>query len=153
MEDVLLEAAGLNGRLMLLRNVVRVQRLGMMSFLRGSARTERDIAISHIKSIRFVKAGFLSRGYMEITATDDDKVPDAAPGSGGECVVAFKASQQRSFEGFRGALEERMGGGPSRAPATAATDLDELAKLASLRDRRIITEDEFNQKKKRLLGL
>lgn len=153
MEEVLLEAEGINGRLMLLRNVVRVQRLGMMSFLRGAARTEQDIVISHIKSIRFIKAGWLSRGYMEITATDDQTDTGAEPRSGGDCVVAFKASQQRAFEGFRGALEERMGGGPSRRPATAASDLDELAKLASLRDRRIITEDEFNQKKKRLLGL
>jgi hypothetical protein len=35
----------------------------------------------------------------------------------------------------------------------ATTDLDELDKLASLRDRRVITEDEFNRKKKQLLDL
>jgi hypothetical protein len=35
----------------------------------------------------------------------------------------------------------------------ATTDLDELDKLASLRDRGVITEDEFSRKKKHLLGL
>ncbi len=153
MEEVLLEAAGINGRLMLLKSVVRIQRFGMMSFLRGSSRTERDIIISHIKSIRFGRAGLLSRGYIEISASDDEGGADDEDSAGADCVVTFKASQQRAFEGFRGALEERMCAGPSRTSTAAASDLDELDKLASLRDRRIITEEEFNHKKKRLLGL
>ena len=152
MEEVLLEATGIDGRLMLLRNVVRIQRFGMASFLRGSSRVERDIVISHIKSIRFGKAGWFSHGYMEISATDDDNGPDDAPGPGGECIVSFKSGQQRSFEAFRGVLEEKMGGAASRT-AAAASDLDDLDKLASLRDRRIITQEEFDHKKRRLLGL
>ncbi|MQF66305.1 SHOCT domain-containing protein [SAR202 cluster bacterium AC-647-P02_OGT_505m] len=35
----------------------------------------------------------------------------------------------------------------------STSNLDELEKLASLRDKGILTEDEFNSKKKELLGL
>jgi len=35
----------------------------------------------------------------------------------------------------------------------STSNLDELEKLASLRDKGILTEDEFNAKKKELLGL
>ena len=153
MEEVLLEATGINGRLMLLRNVVRIQRFGMVSFLRGASRVERGVVISHIKSIRFGRAGWFSRGYIEISAAEDESGPDDEPGPGGECIVSFKSGQQRAFEAFREVLVEKMGGTTSRTPAAASSDLDELDKLASLRDRRIITEEEFNHKKRRLLGL
>ncbi len=154
MEEVLLEATGINGKLMLLKNVVRIQRFGMVSFLRGSSRVERDIVITHIKSIRFGKAGWLSNGYMEIRAADEDHGPELEPGSGGgECILTFKAGQQRAFEGFRAALEERMMSAAPRAATAACSDLDELDKLASLRDRRIISEEEFHHHKRRLLGL
>jgi hypothetical protein len=41
----------------------------------------------------------------------------------------------------------------SRTGAKATSNLDELEKLAGLKEKGIITEEEFNQKKKQLLGL
>ncbi len=152
MEEVLLEARGIDGRLVLLRNVVRIQRFGLVGWLTRSSCAERDITISRIRSIRFGRAGWFSRGYMEIIATEEDDRTGDAPASG-ECLVRFSSRQQRAFEAFRGVLEDRMSGGTARPATAAASDLDELDKLSSLRDRRVITEEEFNQKKRRLLGL
>ena len=70
-----------------------------------------------------------------------------------DSIVTFRPGQQRAFEAFRETLEAKLTGGLNRAPSVATTDLDELDKLASLRDRGVITEDEFSRKKKHLLGL
>jgi hypothetical protein len=42
---------------------------------------------------------------------------------------------------------------PSSEPSKTGSNLDELERLASLRDKGIITEEEFEAKKKQLLGL
>ena len=151
MEEVLLEACGVSGRLVLFRNVVRIQRFGLLGFLRRASRVEQDIVIAQIKSIRFGRAGFLGNGYIEFDIEDDD-VPGGTKASGaGELAVSFRPGQQKAFEAFRSALEERIHS-LSRMPTPATTDLDELEKLASLRDRKVITEEEFARKKRQLLG-
>ena len=49
------------------------------------------------------------------------------------------------------AIDEKIG---SASPLTTGTsNLDELEKLASLREKGIITDEEFDLKKKQLLGL
>lgn len=154
MEEVLLEATGINGKLLLFKNIVRIHRFGVMSFLHGASRVEKDIVISQIRSIHFRKAGLLSNGFMDIDVMQGSDRSDTESGPRtGDCIVTFRPGQQRAFEAFRGVLEERMAAGPVKAPTAATSTLDELGKLASLRDRRIITEEEFNRKKSQILGL
>ena len=62
--------------------------------------------------------------------------------------------QQRSFEELKRQIEtaQRQLSAPT-AVAPAASSMDELEKLAGLKDRGIVTEQEFEQKKRQLLGL
>jgi hypothetical protein len=154
MEQPLFEATGVRGKVMLFRDVVRIKRTGLASLLSGASRIEKDILISQIMSIQFKKAGLVNSGYIEFVLTHmhgqhDEEEDEDAP----NLVVEFRPGQQEAFEHFREALEGRMGGGPAKAPSAAGADLDELQKLASLRDKGVVTQDEFEQKKRRLLGL
>ena len=62
MEDALMEATGINGKVLLFRDVVRIKRIGVGSFLSGASKIEKDILISQIVSIQFKKAGLLNNG-------------------------------------------------------------------------------------------
>ena len=155
MEEALMEAKGIDGRVLLFKDFVRIKRSGMGNLLSGASRVEQDILISQIVSIQFKKAGLLNNGYMELTLMhnyqrrgrdSDSEINDS--------MVSFRPGQQSAFEALRQAIEGRLaGGGVGRPPSAATTDLDELDKLASLRDRGVITEEEFDRKKKQLLGL
>jgi hypothetical protein len=52
---------------------------------------------------------------------------------------------------LRDELQRRIAAVASRP--TQSSSLDELEKLASLRDRGVVSEEEFQQKKKHILGL
>ena len=155
MENALMEATGLNVRVLLLQDVVRVQRIGWRNTLSGASRIERDILIRQIVSIQFKKAGLLSNGYMGILLMHyDESHKDENDRDTEDVIISFRPGQQKAFETFREMLEAKIASGPAvRAASPAATDLDQLEKLASLRDRGIISEDEFSRKKKQLLGL
>ena len=155
METALIQATGLNARISLFKDVVRMERTGLRNVLSGDSRIEKDILISQIVSIRFKRAGLLSNGYIEFIRLPyhqrrDKDVEDETE----DIIFSFRPGQQKAFEAFRDMLEAKM----SRSPATrgltpASTDLDQLEKLASLRDKGIITDEEFSLKKKQLLGL
>lgn len=63
----------------------------------------------------------------------------------------FRSGQQDEFLVLRDELQKRMNA--RQTPSPQPSDLDQLEKLAALRDKGIITDDEFQQKKKQILGL
>jgi len=154
-ESSLIEATGLNARVLLLKDVVRVQRIGWRNALSGASRVERDVLIRQIVSINFKKAGLLSNGYLEVELIHyDESHKDESGRETDDVIISFRPGQQKAFEAFREMLEARVASSAAtRAASPAATDLDQLEKLASLRDRGIITEEEFHRKKRQVLGL
>ena len=69
-----------------------------------------------------------------------------------ENTVMFSLIQQPEFEQFKLELQKRMDRTSSESPSSSS-NLDDLEKLASLRDKKIITDDEFDAKKRQILGL
>ena len=61
-------------------------------------------------------------------------------------------SMEMSEEDYA-ALEAESGEAPAEGPGAAPSYLEELGKLAALRDQGIISEEEFEAKKGQLLGL
>ena len=157
MEEVLMEATGIDAKVLLLRQAVRIKHTGIRNFFSGASRFEKDILFSQIVSVELKKAAFLGNGYIEFVLSThrmrhDEKASDYDTT---DAIVAFRSGQQRAFEALRDVVETKISGNAAapQAPSKASTDLDELDKLASLRDRGVITEDEFSRKKKQLLGL
>jgi hypothetical protein len=63
-----------------------------------------------------------------------------------------RQGQQVAFEDFKAEIERRINTSHNTV-TKISSNLDEIEKLASLRDRKVITEEEFQAKKKQLLGL
>jgi hypothetical protein len=152
MEDVILRARGVNSEVELLEGVVRIRRRSVFGFFAQAGKFEKDILISEMSSIQFKKAGILADGYIQFTF--------AHAGSSGtadlrrdENTVIFHGGQQKAFEALRQALEESIASRRRGSGSRASTDLDELEKLASLRDKGVLSEEEFSRKKRQILGL
>ena len=67
-----------------------------------------------------------------------------------ENSVLFRANQQAAVEVLRDELQRRISSETSKSLQTSS--MDELEKLAVLRDKGVVSEEEFQQKKKMLLG-
>jgi hypothetical protein len=151
MQEVLMQARGAYRDLELLNDMVRIKRRNALGFLGLGSKIEKDILISKIVAIRFKKAGILADGYIQFIFEERGPRDPESDIADDENVVIFRSGQQRDFEAMREAVEQKMTG--TRREAKESSNFDELERLAALLDRKIITEDEFNQKKKQLLGL
>lgn len=140
-EEVLMRAVGLRAQLELLHNRIRIKPNGWRGAVWGIH--ERDILLAHITSISFRPPSVMSNGNIWFSLTGAGKVE-----------VVFRRAQWEQFETLREAIEKAMARlySPQAAPPTTS-NLHELEKLGSLREKGIITEEEFQAKKKQLLGL
>jgi hypothetical protein len=134
---------------------VIIRRRGLANALAVGLNGERTIYISTLTSVQMKSAGAFSPGYILFTyagskpfmggiieATQD---PDAFifdPSSNGQ-VAAFKANVENIMR------ESRQ---PIQSPASPVTLADELRKLAELRQQGVLSQEEFDVAKKKLLG-
>lgn len=154
MSDVIMEAEGHNGQLELTSSVVRIKRKGVLAFLTQGLKGDKEILISQISSIQFRKANPFVNGYIQFAFVGGQEAKGGIfQGTQDENTVIFRVRQQPAFEAFRDALQERIAVSQSGPKQSSASGLDELEKLASLRAKGIVSEEEFQRKKKQILGL
>jgi len=151
METVVMEAKGLNGQLELTDSVVRIRRKGMLSVMLMGLKGDKEILLRQISSIQFKKAG-LTNGYIQFTFQGGQEAKGGVfQATSDENTVMFTQGQQPAFERIKATIEQRLAA--ANGNGSAVSPLGELEQLAVLRDKRIITEQEFEAKKKQLLGL
>lgn len=134
-EPVLMVAKGTTGQLELLEDRVRLRKKVLFK------ETIKEVSINQISAVEFKKAG-LTGGHIRFS------FPGAQADSM-EDMIMFTRDQESAFEKLKEAVEKKIKEG-STAPKPG---LDELEKLAALKDKGIITEEEFQAKKKQILGL
>lgn len=153
MSDVMMEAEGHNGQLELTSSVVRIKRKGVLAFLTQGLKGDKEILISQISSIQFRKANAFVHGYIQFAFVGGQEAKGGLfQGTQDENTVMFRVSQQPAFETFRDALRGRIAASRSGPKQSSASGLEELEKLASLREKGIVSEEEFQRKKKQILG-
>lgn len=155
MNEVILSASGVNGQLVLLEGRVRIARKGVLAFLSQGLKGDKEIAISSVTSIQWKKAGAFVNGYIQLGFFGGTEAKGGIfQATEDENSIMFNQSQQPEFEAIRNELQRiidaRSAGTASSGPASAA---DEIRKLAELHGQGILTNEEFQAKKKQLLGL
>lgn len=81
-------------------------------------------------------------------------------GSVGQRTVIIETSGGKKYSAFakdkkamRQAIVDAIEGSKSQANTPAASDADELTKLATLKEQGVLSQEEFDAKKKQILGL
>ncbi len=146
------EFKGYNGTLVLTDTGVVIKR-GIKGFLLGGGylRGDKSIPYSSIVAVQLKKAG-LTAGYLQLTLMGGSEAKGGLFQSiRDENTINFQpmSGNNAKFEEAKGVLEERIN---QRFPSQN-NSLDELEKLAELKKKGIISEEEFNQKKKQILDL
>lgn len=147
-----MEANGHNGQLELTDSVLRIKRKGILAFMSQGIKGDKEILVSQISSIQFKKANAFVNGYIQVAFVGGQEAKGGIfQGVNDENSVMFRVGQQPAFEALRDELQRRI---YSKVQGNSQpSPMDELEKLASLRDKGIVSEAEFQNKKKELLGL
>ena len=149
--EVIMQAVGHNGQLELLPGRIRIRRAGVLAFIGHGLKGDKEILVSHISSIQYKRAGEFINGYIQFAFVGGQETKRGIfDATQDENSIVFRLSQQPAFDAIKAEIERAMTA-PQAGPAPASA-LDELAKLASLRDRGILSEEEFAEQKRRLLS-
>lgn len=147
-----LKADGVNGQIEIKDNKIIISRRGIMASLTFAFTGEKEILIDNITAIQYQKAGWFTNGYIQFT------FKGCLEAKGGiieatkdENSIVFNSSQEKKFQYIKDEINKRIQA--NNNPVKTISNLDELEKLAHLRDKGIVTEEEFNLKKKELLNI
>ena len=145
------EFKGYNGTLILTNTGVIIKR-GIKGFLLGGGMLRGDKTIPHssIIAVQLKKAG-LTAGYIQLTLKGGSEAKAGLFQSvKDENTINFYNNKNKDFEEVKRLIEEKISAGDVQSNKS---NLGELEKLAELKEKGIITEEEFNAKKKSILGL
>lgn len=144
-------AKGSNGILYLIGDRIRISRKGLGSFLLQGLKGDKDININDISAVQLKKSGVLVKGYIQFTfngsAETKKGIFDATKD---ENSILF--TNTKDFEKIRDEIQKRMTQLKSHSSPTYQPSIPEQIKqISELKEQGIISEEEFEKKKKELL--
>lgn len=146
---------GQNGQLYVYEDKIKITRKGIAAFIFQGLKGEKNIPISEIKSIQ-VKPRKITLGYIQFG------IGGAIENQGGvnaanydENTITFSDwSLNKYVEEIKRFIESAMLDNKKQNTILQATsNADEIKKYKELLDLEIITQEEFDAKKKQLLGI
>ena len=146
------EYKGYNGTIILTDAGVIIKR-GAKGFLLGGGmlRGDKTIPYTSIVAVQLKKAG-MTAGYLQLSLKGGSEAKSGLMQSTtDENTVNFHARKNKDFLEAKEKIEARIS--QSSGSQQSHSGADELEKLAELKEKGIITEEEFAAKKKQLLGL
>jgi len=152
METPILIAKGMNGQHELFENKICIRRKGLTAVLSQGLKGDKEIFINQISSIQIKKAGLLTNGFIQFAFMGGLEAKDGLlQSTSDENSLIFTKKHQESFEQIKEAIERKLFSKNNNVLPN--NDINDLEKLSGLHTKGIITDDEFNAKKKQILGL
>ena len=154
-EGILIKAKGIGGGLELLKNKIRIKRKGGMAFLLHGIKGDKEIFLNQISSIQLKKAGFALNGYIQFAFLGGREAKGGLfQATSDENTIMFTKDNQQDFVEIKNAIEEQIFQFQNQNKyEKTSVDINDLEKLAKLRDKGVITEEEFQAKKRQILGI
>lgn len=147
------EAVGKTGSLHFDGSFVRIAPKGLASAIRS--KREVRLPLASIHHVEWNKASVMDNGYIRMNTGDADirgefgKPASTFALQDGNSIL-FVRSQQTAFEAIRDEIEAALAG-PTKV-ATVADPTQQLSRLAELRDKGVLSEEEFLAKKAEILA-
>ncbi|MEK4650858.1 SHOCT domain-containing protein [Niallia sp. FSL W8-0954] len=110
-------------------------------------RGDTKVLYSQIQEIKFKEASLTSNGYLQLSTPRSSMVGILRTVDQPQNAVKFKRNQNEEALKLKSEIEARMKNQSSKS------DLGSLKELKSLLDEGIITQEEFDLKKKQILNI
>lgn len=134
-------------------NFIRIKRKGFVNFMNHGLDGEKTIDINNLTGIQVKKAGFTS-GYIQfIFMGSQESKKGVFAATQDENTVMFIKKEQKMADEIKDYIESFLSNKNSSQVAATTSGADEILKYKELLDQGIITEEEFQAKKKQLLGI
>lgn len=147
---------GANGQLYVYENKIEITRKGVWAFAHQGLKGTKTIPISAIKTIQVKKTG-LTQGYIQfgVLGGVENRGGLQAANYDENTVTFGNAKDNKTATQIKEYIENLMyNNSKTKSNIVQATsDADELLKFKKLLDDGVITQEEFDAKKKQLLGL
>lgn len=146
---------GLNGQITVYEDKIVITHKGLMGFLSQGFSGAKTIQIESIKSVQFKKGGMMN-GYIQIGLYGDNRSQGVFDATADENSVMFTRAANDEAERLHKLLEDKItevSKNKQNAGQSAPSAADEIMKYKNLLDQGIISQEEFEQKKKQLLNL
>ena len=144
---------GSNGSVTVDAECVQIKHKGIANLLTAGAHGEKSIPIANITAVQFKAAGWVA-GYIQFTLLGGlDRPVGAMEATKDENSVLFTKQQQPNFEALKAEVEKRMKQLRQVPQGSDASAVNELERLASLVERGYLSREEFDAKKKIILGI
>lgn len=142
-------ATGITGELAVTPTTVTIRRRGVRSFLARGMGGEKEIRIDQITAVEFRRATRLLNGFIQFSFQGGREVASGVgQAARDENAVFFSYKQMPAFERAKELIDRYRA-----AAAPSAPDVyDQLRRLAELRDAGVLTEAEFEDRKRALLA-
>ena len=158
-DGVICSATGRNGQVHLYEDRVLITRKGFVSAISFGFRGDKEILLQEITSIGWkdpgIAVGYIHFGYRGGHDPINTGVFSGSNIVNNENAVIFAQQHQADFKKFRKVLEGKRAeiNRPQATTTSTLSPMDELKKLAELRDMGVITSEEFEAKKAQLLEI
>lgn len=134
-------------------NFIRIKRKGFVNFMNHGLDGEKTIDINNLTGIQVKKAGFTS-GYIQfIFMGSQESKKGVFAATQDENTVMFVKKEQKMADEIKEYIEGFLANKGKSQVAATISGADEILKYKELLDQGIITEEEFQEKKKQLLGI
>lgn len=120
--------------------------------------TKGDLLMPYgaIHSVNISQGGFMTPPFIQVLMTGEPPVSDSEAAMKTPSCLLFKKHMLAEFQVLKKEIEKRVAAtkaGPSIGKAATVSIADEIAKLGQLLSTGLLTQEEFDAKKKELLGL
>lgn len=142
------EFKGTNGTLVITENSVQIKKGKRGFFFSGALQGNKTIPYSSIVAVQFKEVG-LTAGFLQLTLTGGSEAKKGLfQAIQDENTISFNTKKTSNiFKEAKEIIEQKLVSKNSNG-STKHSEADELEKYANLRDKGIITEEEFQTKKK-----
>jgi hypothetical protein len=149
-EKPLLSIKGRNGQLELFQDRLRICRSGIISFVSHGLKGDKEIYYADISAIQFKRPG-VTVGYIQFTFTGGfENRKGVFQAVSDENTVTFSHQHLKEFEILKAELERRVRI-EKKPQGNAISHFYELDKLAELKEKGVVTDEEFQAAKRQLL--
>jgi hypothetical protein len=151
-----MDAIGCNGQMTLQGDQLTISRKGAGFVTAHTLNFQADnvIPVARITRVELKSPGAFRKGYLRVSIDGRDPVGGLREAVGDENAVLILPAALPDFERLRDALVAAIA--QRRSPATAQVTpiavAHEIGRLAALRDRGLLTDEELTAQKRRLLG-